>query len=99
MPLDVFGVTPSCAVAAAAATAGVPVVVARKMQQGSLLLGQMVSSADAAVTAAADGASFVLLQVLTCVHKQTDGRCGVGSLCCCLWLGVGAVTAQRWQIS
>ncbi|WIA37083.1 hypothetical protein OEZ86_014055 [Tetradesmus obliquus] len=41
---------------------GVPVVVARKMQQGPLLLGQMVSSAEAAVAAAADGASFVLLQ-------------------------------------
>jgi hypothetical protein len=39
------------------------VVVARKMQQGPLLLGQMVSSAEAAVAAAADGANFVLLQV------------------------------------
>lgn len=43
--------------------AGVPVVVARKMQQGTTLLGQMVSSAQAAVAAAADGANFVLLQV------------------------------------
>lgn len=42
---------------------GVPVVVARKMQQGPTLLGQLVSSAQAAVSAAADGANFVLLQV------------------------------------
>lgn len=43
--------------------AGVPLVVARKMQQGPLLLGRLVASVDAAVAAAAEGANFVLLQV------------------------------------
>lgn len=43
--------------------AGVPLVVARKMQQGPLLLGRLVTSVDAAVAAAAEGANFVLLQV------------------------------------
>jgi hypothetical protein len=43
--------------------AGVPVVVARKMQSGAALLGRLVTSAEAAVSAAADGANFVLLQV------------------------------------
>jgi len=33
------------------------------MQSGAALLGRMVSSAEAAVAAAADGANFVLLQV------------------------------------
>lgn len=41
---------------------GVPLVVARKMQQGPLLLGRLVASVDAAVAAAAEGANFVLLQ-------------------------------------
>jgi hypothetical protein len=44
------------------------------MQQGSLLLGQMVSSSAAAVAAAADGASFVLLQVRIHVHALVDRR-------------------------
>jgi hypothetical protein len=43
--------------------AGVPLVVARKMQQGPLLLGRLVASVDAAVAAAAEGANFILLQV------------------------------------
>jgi hypothetical protein len=56
------------------------VVVARKMQQGSLLLGQMVSSSSAAVAAAADGASFVLLQVrIVCTHRAL-------LLCVATWL-------------
>ncbi|KAF8065743.1 hypothetical protein HT031_002803 [Scenedesmus sp. PABB004] len=42
--------------------AGVPLVVARKMAAGAMLLGQLVPGADAAVAAAADGANFVLLQ-------------------------------------
>jgi hypothetical protein len=33
------------------------------MQQGPLLLGRLVTSVDAAVAAAAEGANFVLLQV------------------------------------
>lgn len=38
-------------------------MVARKMQSGAALLGRLVTSAEAAVSAAADGANFVLLQV------------------------------------
>lgn len=49
---------------------GVPLVVARKMQQGPLLLGRLVASAQDAVAAAAEGANFVLLQVSVCVSDQ-----------------------------
>ena len=43
------------------AWAGVPTVVARRMMQGSGLVGRLVGSAAEAAAAAADGASLVIL--------------------------------------
>jgi hypothetical protein len=54
-------------------------VVARKMQQGPLLLGRLVTSVDAAVAAAAEGANFVLLQVRNRLLNE----------CVCLCFGGG----------
>lgn len=68
--------------------AGVPLVVARKMQQGPLLLGRLVTSVDAAVAAAAEGANFVLLQVCHIAFcaswhltTSTPARLGMGGAC------------------
>lgn len=63
LTLDCDSVAVPVAFFACPVSAGVPLVVARKMQQGPLLLGRLVTGVEAAVAAAAEGANFVLLQV------------------------------------
>lgn len=52
------------------------------MQQGPLLLGRLVTSADAAVSAAAEGANFVLLQVGREMVKGRDWCQGTSLMAC-----------------
>ena len=58
--------------------AGVPTVVAKRMMQGggqSALVGRIVTTAEAAATAAADGANLILVTVSVCILcDRVNGR-------------------------